>query len=261
MRILTSTFILVVILFSSIPAMAITRSELEALVPRTYPGWAGMDLPVDVAENMIRVAADVYFAAEGRWPESWAEIKEYGIVQTELFAPGAQVINPDDGKLDFFWDCTYEYSPTRNAASIKKLIDPVQGTVSQSELKAPTLSLDSFVAEYESVINERFGENADDYSVGWVLEHPGARQLAVMMLAANSMLSLYELHTNERLSSPVEFISSGWNNFDAQSVNPLAGGPLLLDDTASQLGWINDGKYFILVNAHGVKCFDVASGL
>lgn len=251
-QLFTVTLVFATLACMCIPSYAFNPPD----VPSNYSGWAGMDVPFDIGSNFINQAATIFFKSEGRWPYNWAEVREYGIIQTELIAPGGQMIDPDDRSLDFLWDVTYSYTPGDNAPVVTCLFDLDQPSGSSDVLEIPNTSLDDLLIAYDQATYQLY-DFPQKYSATWIYNDRNARRLTAAMLMANISLQLYMLHTNKRLSSVDEYLSSGWNTFDANSVNPCTGGQILTDGSAYNFRWSPEGKQFTLVNAEGVSILDI----
>jgi hypothetical protein len=84
---------------AEVPLESIPDSSYSGRIPGS--GWS------EVAGHNARWAIFYYYRLHERWPLRWSDVVDEGLYQAPLLGFKGQVINPDDGRLDFISDFTY----------------------------------------------------------------------------------------------------------------------------------------------------------
>jgi hypothetical protein len=98
------------------------ESEIRQAVDPAYPGFASeTGILTYYAMELVQNASNVFYMLHGRWPVSFAEIRKEGLIQTDLLGFRLDVINPDDGTLDYAGDVVFLYNKQDDSVSVRFL--------------------------------------------------------------------------------------------------------------------------------------------
>lgn len=182
-----------------------------------------------LAHSHVQTAARAYFKVFGHWPRTWKDIEREGLCQVELVTPAGAQIDPDDGKLNFLDDVTYEFED-RNPAPIVNWCSRFEETIiDHLEVQTPRT--------YVSVL--------DDFEPGW----PGYDQVQeckadparlkqwAILSQVRTGLRQYKVLYGHYPKDFQAFLDSGVGVIDSRSINTLT------NDTYRGDGSPNDFLY------------------
>jgi hypothetical protein len=188
-----------------------------------YPG-AGEQITIDLASALIETGVQGYYKAYGIWPQTWLDVVQADIVQVSLISPTGEVINPDDGELDFVGDKQLIPGTEGSAPRIVQLIDVNGQHLDVQEIpECPT-----YVEMFAQFDKQHY------YSV----QEDSARLCQFALAGACArMLTLHYWVVGEYPSTWAEFLSSGFAPVDSNSINPVTQSAISGD------GGVNDFRY------------------
>jgi hypothetical protein len=209
-------------------------------VAGTYPGWIGEPgwSPgggglIDFARGHIHWSLIYYFRLRGQWPATWRDVIQQGIYQTDLVALSGDVIDPDDGSLNFLGD-VYYFPPNQfSDEAFLASLSPLDGLrVKYMRISPPGTFEEHFAKVYhENALFEGLETSPFDY---WLATDRRRRQLAVLGVVHKCLLTYRNVH-GDYPHTWWEFIESGLSPLDHSSVNPVTGGPLYGDGRANDI--------------------------
>ena len=166
-----------------------------------------------------------YYRVYEKWPRSWAELRESGLVQVDLHSSDGKLIDPDNKKLDFSGDYRYiapasEKMPARIMSTI---IDRQSGN-GNTILHPPKVYRYLFNAQSFGVKN--YLPAYDDL--------PRVKLLACTALLRRGIGTFEDIH-GRCPKDWDELIDSGLSAYDRLSINPATGQPFKCDGSPDNL--------------------------
>lgn len=193
------------------------------------PDWTDLWVKGLRPYNMVADGLHQYYALYGRWPAAWADVREAGIIQVELYDAAGNRIDPDDRRVDSWGDVIYAGSDGSGQAIIRGRLLP-SNEVSSKSLKPANPYQRRFRFD-----RSKLPEGAFDLST--LLADERWMKLCAMtgMLSRciNQFASCYE----RAPANLAEFMGSPFAPFDWHSVNPVTGQALRLDGSAGDI-WV-----------------------
>jgi len=236
------------ILVIAVSVNPVSGTEGGTFVPSPdYPGWLqkGDDQQgyMDFAAGHMNWALHSYYRVYERWPATWSELVDKGLFQVDLIALSGDVIDADDGTFDCFGD-VYYFPPNRytDDAFIAK-INYLNGmTVSYLKIKAPKPYDQHFRELWEQYGAKGRYENSK--FAYWVKTEDHKKFIGLLSVCMWALRTYYSVH-GDYPHTWQEFLDSGLAPIDADSVNPLTGGPIYADSRPLDLSY----EYFPAKNS------------
>lgn len=196
------------------PALALDRESLPAGFPAwDYYGWQdNHDGFLNVAQSQVQIGIQMYSRVYGRLPTSWAEVTGAGLWQVPLVGFNLELINPDDGRLDFAGDVAYQ--PFTNPPTIACLVlDGYNKPVPQSIEVGPTQSFKDYFDWVKTVY--------PDAPTDKILSDPKKLQQFAIIRGLKLTISTYRDIHGDYPKSYSELVSSGLGPISWTTINPV----------------------------------------
>lgn len=97
---------LLVLILVSIMSMSIAAIPAQAWIP---PDSHYNEGPVIPAMTWLMRGPQAYFAVNEKWPETWQDVVDSGLITQPLYEWEGQIVNPDDRSWDFNGDKQYMF--------------------------------------------------------------------------------------------------------------------------------------------------------
>lgn len=180
---------------------------------------------LDIATSQLQVGLQQYYAVYGEWPTAWQDVIDVGIFQVQLRGYQMQVIDPDDGELDFNGDLAYDPAVRADGSVVVQQILDVNGVVTkQTEVQPPATYAEVYPALQQLATWEDLSVQFEDEK--WL------RQFAILGMI-NQGIFIYRKLYGEYPAELADLLRSGLSPIDFDSINPLTGVPYNFD--ASEL--------------------------
>jgi hypothetical protein len=186
------------------------------------------------AQVWLMHAPNHYRAIYGNWPSSWEAVEESGLVQIPLYSLDGTLVS--DEELTGPYDEKYEFPAGRSVPCLVNANGPYLdfaesgSPLTWDELFSLSIERSSYPAAQKETIEQMIGDRDRQ------------RLMGIVSILQESLRYYFQVHRTVP-QSWAEFIDSGMAPLNADSVNPLTGGPIYGD------GRPNDINFFI--NAEG----------
>lgn len=185
----------------------------------------------DLAQmHIVQAGLSRFHKVNGRWPAAWEDVVTEGICQRDLYSASGLRIDPDDGSLDFMFDCLYAGADGEGQAVIR--YQGQDGRAATTQLKPP----ESYAKVLSRLKRSAEGEEGLDPKLfdQVAADSPGLRLFALAGVC-NELLMRFRVDQGRYPQSVSEFVDSGYAPFGQHAVNPRTGGPLLSDGISEGL--------------------------
>ena len=219
MKIYSVVSIVVGAMIVIIGSSAYTAIPIDPSVPPDYPGVAADGSIISIASVQMGYAPQAFYKMHGRWPYSWGEITNEGLVQVDLTAATGEYIDPDDASLDFVRDRVYIAPSSAGEPAEQQVLFP--GGSSAYEYEAPLTYAEFFdMAGDYSYLYPDPGMEPDYSALAGDMQR--LQQFAIASVINGGLRALYMIHGRFPYDFD-EFLVSGIGNIDYDSTNPLTG--------------------------------------
>jgi len=198
---------------------------LLAGLPAAAAQGGGLHSPLLLASYLVFGGIYQYYQVYERWPVHWLEVAQSGLVQAPLQSDAGEPINPDDGRLDFFGDITYEYVPGVSGPQVSIMLDRSLATPHVTAL-SPPLSYRELFAAVPPALQPSL-PSADDKA--------RLLQLGLTALCHEGISRYASAHANIFPGSWEQFLDSGFAPLTDTSINWLTGEVFYGDGRANDL--------------------------
>jgi hypothetical protein len=208
--------------------------EFDVSKMNWYPDPAtGATQFVSPADTFVLAAPRAYLSVYGRWPSSWGEIQDSGLIQVPLCALKGVPINPDDMHYDGSWDKVY-YAPVDGSPRIGLGITTL-GIEQVMWLSKPQ-GLVTYDQRLRHALDPQSGYDLSLYEgfEKYVGNEPFQRLLGLCAMCEEGLM-LYKQAYGHNPASWQQFVESGLAPIDSNSVNPLTGGRIFGDGRANDI--------------------------
>ncbi len=198
----------------------------DLVVAPSYPGKTVRGSYSVISTKFVQMGLQAYYKVYGQYPESWAAVRQAGIVQTAIPAIGGQWIDPDDSSLDYDDDIYYDASPMATGNLPRLLWSPPVGNqhVETIRLEPPT-TYDTFLGMAPDM---GFGPSP------YVGDRESQRLFGALMCLEHMIIVYKKVHGDWPASQDA-FFSSGLATIDKTSINPVTGQPFRFDGSAGDV--------------------------
>lgn len=205
---LTSAFMAFVISLAPMITSAAQSDEQEGV--RIYS-----------AGPLVVRTIQAYYKMGGTWPANWAEIKRLRLFQADLITPDGQVVDPDDGNLDYNGDAVY-VPPIRNELPRVIYVTNLGSggrDITNYEIQAPATYHDRML----SIANSSVVQDHESWRNG--AERVDLFRAFALASIMDLSIDLFKMCHGRVPNNLQELMSSGLSPIDSNSVNPTTGDP------------------------------------
>jgi hypothetical protein len=225
------------------------QMRATAAKPPAVDGDETMDILF--AQSHIVSGAVYYYKVYGQWPLTWNEVVSAGLCQTELLTPAGLPVNPDDGSLDFQYDCTYKCDARQSNPAVAVSLDFKNGGTHSAEIPAPRSY--AFTLSFIEP-----GSPGYEFVESYRSDPERLKQWAIVGMIWLGLRQYRDLH-GDYPHDLQEFLQSGIGTVDAASINPVTNEVIKGDGSANDIVYeyvdIPDVMPTILpVDADGERC-------
>jgi hypothetical protein len=214
-------------------AADLTAAQPANQYPPEYPGIRGKTKR-NIAQAQADIAIKQFYRVYERWPNNWQEVKDSLIFQSDLIGRQMQVIDPDDGNVDFKWDVVYEGG---SSPRIHTLLG--DGKVKTYVLQRP----DTYREWLPNVQKQHPTFDANYY----LSDKKRLAMVSIMVQLQAYSFTEYFDHHKEWPKSVSAVLAEGYSPIKAGSTNPLTGKPFKFDGSANDILVRNSGQLLTLV--------------
>ncbi|MCB1218107.1 hypothetical protein KDL44_11985 [bacterium] len=208
-----------------------------------YPG-NGNGVIVNVAQAMVSKASSRYYRVYGRFPSSWSELLDSGILDVELRGYQLQPMDPDDGSLDYPSDVYFE---NNKGQAFCHWLNPLTEQPHRIRLQFPS-TYGKDLAEMSEVL--QLPAEVDVLLRNYASDEQQLLQFAQLGLIRDFLGIYRDLHGNWPASME-QFMDSGLSPVGPGTLNPLTGQPYRYDCSAGDIRFIVSNGYATVEHVDG----------
>lgn len=223
----------------------------RASVPDAATASAEEGKSIVLAPSHVVSGARAYYRVYGKWPARWSDVVAEGLGSAQVVTPDGKLVDPDDGRLDFQYDCMYERGISASNPVVTTSLDPTTQRAHSADVAQPQT--------YAAMLSYfKPGSHGFDYVERYASDTARLKQWAIIGQVRIGLIQYREV-LGEYPPDLQTYLDWGQGVIDASSINPLTNDVYHGDGRANDIYYRFEANPDVMplvmpVDADGEKC-------